>query len=339
MLNATLVATAAQQQMVVRAVGPIDSAQADQLTFIGSDRSGSDLKASRAGAVLVTQAQTDLDKPQLVVEDVDVALIEALTLFAPVLRPAEVGIHPSAQVAQGAELGSQVSIGPGTVIEAGVKIGAHCIIGAGCLIGQDSCIGENTRLDSHVVVYHHCSIGRNVVIQANSTIGAVGFGYAQVNGEHHLVPHNGSVVIEDFVEIGANCCIDRAKFTNTIVGSGTKIDNLVQIGHNVVIGKCCLICSQVGVAGSTVIGNGVVLGGQVGVADNITVGDGVMVGAQGGVMNHVPAGQKLLWSPALEQKDVLRILGELMRLPKTAKQVKQLTKRLERLESTEDDKG
>ncbi len=338
-LNATLLASPEQEATVVRAVGAVDSAQPDQITFTGNERAAQGVKGSQAAAVLVTEKIENLAKPQLVVGNMDVALIEVLTLFAPQLNPPSVGIHPSALVADDVQLGQGVSVGPNVVLEAGVQIGDHTVIGPGCTVGQGSRIGSNTRLDSRVTVYHGCSIGDHVIVQANSCIGSIGFGYAQVEGQLRLVPHNGGVLIEDFVEIGANCCIDRAKFTNTIVGSGTKMDNLVQVGHNVVIGKCCLICAQVGIAGSTIIGDGVVLGGQVGLADNITIGDGVMVGAKSGVMSHVSAGKKLLWSPAIEQKDALRMLGELMRLPKTAKQVKQLTKRLERLESTEDDKG
>ncbi len=161
---------------------------------------------------------------------------------------------------------------------------------------------------------------------------------ADVKGYHELIPHNGGVVIEDFVEIGANCCVDRAKFGNTIIGSGTKIDNLVQIGHNVVIGKCCLIAGQVGISGSCKVGDGVVLGGQVGVSDNIEIGDGTMVGAQAGVMNNVGAGQQLAWSPAIDRKQALRAIGLVMRLPKLVEQLKQLSKRIEKLESAKDDK-
>ncbi|MHC4595971.1 MAG: hypothetical protein ACYS19_13655 [Planctomycetota bacterium] len=145
-------------------------------------------------------------------------------------------------------------------------------------------------------------------------------------------------MIEDFVEIGANCCVDRAKFGNTIIGAGTKIDNLVQIAHNVVIGKCCLIAALVGISGSCRLGDGVVLGGQVGLADNIEIGDGTMVGAQAGVMNNVPAGQKLAWTPAIEMKKALRVVGSVLRLPKMAEQLKQLSKRVEELEAAEDDK-
>ncbi len=177
-----------------------------------------------------------------------------------------------------------------------------------------------------------------MVIQANSTIGSTGFGYSFIGGSHKLIPHNGGVAIEDFVEIGANCCIDRAKFGNTIIGAGTKIDNLVQIAHNVVIGKCCLIAAQAGISGSCKLGDGVVLGGQVGLADNIEIGDGTMIGAQSGVHDSIAAGQQFAGSPAIERREAFRILCLTRRLPKMAEQLKQLSKRMERLEAAEDDK-
>ena len=168
--------------------------------------------------------------------------------------------------------------------------------------------------------------------------GQLGFGYSFIKGAHTLIPHNGGVVIEDFVEIGANCCVDRAKFGNTIIGAGTKIDNLVQIAHNVVIGKCCLIAAQVGVAGSCRLGDGVVLAGQVGLADNIEIGAGTMVGAQAGVMSSVGPGQKLAWSPAMDVREAARTVAHVLRLPKLSQQVKQLTARVETLEAAKDHK-
>jgi UDP-3-O-[3-hydroxymyristoyl] glucosamine N-acyltransferase len=193
-------------------------------------------------------------------------------------------------------------------------------------------------LDSNVVIYHNCCIGNNVIIQANTTIGSTGFGYTFISGAHQLIPHNGGVVIEDFVEIGANCCIDRAKFRNTIIGAGTKIDNLVQIAHNVVVGRCCLIVAQVGIAGSCRLGDGVVLGGQVGLADNIEIGDGTQVAARSGVVGSIPAGQRVGGVPATDIREALRIAGLTRRLPKFAEQLKQLAKRMEELEAAKDNK-
>jgi len=333
------------------AVGPVEAAGETDVTFIRKPeryRSGSavdtdarhiaKLGQSRAGAVIVGRRIEGLAKPQLIVENVDAALIEALKVFAPKLKATAKGIDPTARVGRDVKIGEDVGVGPGVVIEDGAEIGANSIIASGCRIGENSKLGKNCRLDSNVVVYHNCTIGNSVVIQANSTIGSTGFGYSFIDGSHKLIPHNGGVVIEDFVEIGANCCVDRAKFGNTIIRAGTKIDNLVQIAHNVVIGKCCLIAGQVGISGSCKIGDGVVLGGQVGLADNIEVGDGTIVGAQSGVTHNVAAGQQLFGTPAVEIKQALRIIGLTRRLPKLTEQLKQLSKRIEELESSKDDK-
>jgi UDP-3-O-[3-hydroxymyristoyl] glucosamine N-acyltransferase len=336
-LGATLIPSDAQG--VLAAVGPLDAAGPDRLTFATDDRHYAAARTCPAGAILVKSPIAGVGSPQLVVGNVDAALIEAMKIFAPALTPAQEGVDPTARIAKGVQIGDHVSVGPYVVIDEGVRIGDHVIIAAGCKIGQNVEIGPQTRLDYNVVIYHHCRIGCHVVIQANSTLGSVGFGYAVVDGAPRLVPHNGGVIIEDFVEIGANCCIDRAKFTNTIVGAGTKLDNLVQVGHSVVIGKCCLVCALVGIGGSCRIGDGVVLAGQVGLADNLKIGDRAMIGAQAGVMSDVPAGEKQVWTPALEQGEGMRIVGEVLRLPKTVKQVKELTKRVERLEAPEDHQG
>ena len=317
-------------------VGAVESSDENTVTFITDSRHIAALEKSSAGAVIVARRIEGLDKPQLIVENVDTALIEALNILAPTLKPAAEGIDPTAKVADSARIAKGVAIGAGVVIEDGAEIGKSSIIGSGCKIGQNSKVGGNCRLDCNVVVYHNCHLGNNVVIQANTTIGSTGFGYSYINGSHKLIPHNGGVVIEDFVEIGANCCIDRAKFGNTIIGAGTKIDNLVQIAHNVVIGKNCLIVGLVGISGSCKLGDGVVLAGQVGLADNIEIGDGAIVGAQAGVMNDIGAGEKVVGSPAIGRKEALLIMGLTKRLPKLAKQLKQLSKSVERLEKAKD---
>ena len=335
----------------ISTVGTIEAAGENEVAFIrdsklhyvqpGTTADGkylSAVKQSLAGAVITGRRIENLDKPQLIVKNVNAALIEALNIFAPELKPAAKGIDPSAKVADSANIADSASIGAGVVIEDGAEIGAGTIIASGCKIGQNSKIGRNCRLDSNVVIYHNCHIGNNVIIQANTTVGSTGFGYSFIEGSHNLIPHNGGVVIEDFVEIGANCCIDRAKFGNTIIGAGTKIDNLVQIAHNVVIGKNCLIAGLVGISGSCRLGDGVVLAGQVGLADNIEIGDGTLVGAQSGIMKDIGAGEKVLGSPAVDIKEALQIMGLTMRLPKLNKRLKQLSKRVERLEAAKDDK-
>ncbi|UCF16114.1 MAG: UDP-3-O-(3-hydroxymyristoyl)glucosamine N-acyltransferase [Phycisphaerales bacterium] len=337
-LDAKLAGNIDDADRLITAVRPIEAASESEVTFMTGNKHRALLGSSRAGAVIVSDKLDDLDKPQLIVKNVDAALIEALTAFAPQLKPADPGVDPTAKLAESVSLADGVSIGPGVVIEQGARIGQVSIIAGGCKIGENSTIGKNCRIDSNVVIYHNCRLGDNVIIQANSTIGSTGFGYSFIDGAHELIPHNGGVVIEDFVHIGANCCVDRAKFGDTIIGAGTKIDNLVQIAHNVVIGKCCLIAALTGLSGSCRLGDGVVLAGQVGLADNIEIGDGTMVGAQAGVMNSIPAGQRVAWTPAIKAKDAFRIVNLVMRLPKMAEQLKELGKRTDRLEAAEDHK-
>ncbi len=335
-LGAKLVAGGNSTDDEVTAVQPVAAAGTGDVTFVSNARHQSRLANCQAAAVIVAKPIEGLTKPQLVVENVDAALIETLNCFAPKLTPPAEGVDASAQVGANVRLGQGVSLGPFVVVEDHVEIGAGTVIASGCKIGEHSRIGAHCRLDSHVAVYHNCVLGDHVVIQANSVIGAVGFGYAFIEGAHRLVPHNGGVVIEDFVEIGANSCVDRAKFGNTIIGAGTKIDNLVQIAHNVVIGKCCLIAAQVGIAGSCRLGDGVVLAGQVGLADNIEVGAGTMVGAQAGVMSTVGPGLRLAWSPAVDVREATRVIAHILRLPKLTQQLKRLTAKVEELEAAKD---
>jgi len=322
----------------ITGVSPVKTAGENEVTFVSGDKYKAALAGSSAAAVIVPECIEGLDKPQLVVKNINAALIEVLNIFAPKLKAVTPGIDPTARLGQNTRIAEDVSVGAYVVIDDSVEIGPNSVIGSGCKVGENSKIGKNCRLDSNVVIYHNCSLGNNVVIQANSTVGSTGFGYSFIEGAHRLIPHNGGVIIEDFVEIGANCCIDRAKFDNTIIGAGTKLDNLVHIAHNVVIGKCCLITAQCAIAGSSKLGNGVVMGGQVGVRDNIEIGDGVMIAGQSGVIQDVPAGQTLFGSPALEKKEEFRIISARKRLPDMVKQIKQLIKRVERLEAAEDDK-
>lgn len=322
----------------VDSVGPIETVCETAVTFVTSDKYISKLANSSSRAVIVVKPIPNLAKVQLVVENVNVALIKTLNIFAPKLEPLAQGIDPGASLADDVVIAEPVSIGPDVVIEKGVEIGANTIIAAGCKIGQGTKIGGNCRFDSNVVIYHNCVIGNNVIIQANSAIGSVGFGYCFIDGAHRLIPHNGVVVIEDFVEIGANTCIDRAKFGETRIGAGTKIDNLVQIAHNVIIGKCCLILGQVGIGGSSEIGDGVILAGQVGVCDNVTVGDGVIAGGKTVIISDILPEQKIFGVPAVDKVQAFKSYAVIKRLPEMAKQLKRLAARVEKLEASENDK-
>ena len=321
----------------ITGVNSIDHAGPGELSFITAEKFVSKLKDSKAAAVLTAKKLTGISQVQILVSDVDASLIKVLNLFAPKLT-VMAGVHPAAVVEDSAVVRGNVSIAPHAYIGHGVKIGSGCTIGANVSVGENSIIGDNTRLDAGVVVYHNCKIGNNCVIQANCAIGGTGFGYSFINGQHQLIPHNGGVIIEDCVEIGANVCVDRAKFGNTIVGAGTKLDNFVQIAHNCVVGKCCLVVSYAAMAGSAVLGDGVVMAGRAGVADGVKVGDGVTIGAAGSVFHDVPAGQTLLGLPARDAKLQIRIYSVISRLPKMYEQLREVVKKVRKLEASENNK-
>lgn len=335
-LNARLALGSGKADGCISGLGPVRAADGHTVTFVTSGRHRTVLKNSAAAAVITAEHIEDFVRPQLIVSSVEAALIEVLNIFAPKLKPLPEGIDSTAKVEQDVKIAKAVSIGPGAVIECGVEIGHNSLIGSGCKIGQNTKVGNNCRFDSNVVVYHNCIIGNNVIIQANATIGSTGFGYSFIDGAHRLIPHNGRVVIEDYVEIGANSCIDRAKFGETRIGAGTKIDNLVQIAHNVVIGKCCLIVGQVGIAGSARLGDGVVLAGQSGVGDNLEVGDRVVLGAKSAILSNIKTGMQVWGTPARDAREVKKTKALVKRLPKLVEQLKELRTRVEKLEASKD---
>ena len=321
----------------IAGINTIQDAGENEVCFLSSRKYTEALTETRAAAVIVDKAMDTCGIDQLVVDNVNRGLIAALEVFTP-KRKGFQGIHPTAVIEPDSELDPTVVVGPGVYVAQGVKIGAHSVIGSGCSIGENTMIGNHCRFDSNVVVYHNCQIGNDCIIQANSTIGSTGFGYSYIDGQHRLIPHNGGVILEDGVEIGANSCIDRAKFGNTLIGAGTKIDNLVQVAHNVQIGKLCLLAGHVGIAGSTKVGNGVIFAGAAGSADNLHIGDGAILGAQTAATKDVPPGQVMLGNVPQELKRELRCVSVYQRLPELAKELKQLHKKVEKLEAAKDDK-
>lgn len=335
LLNARLLGDGAR---TVHGVNTIADAAADEVCFLSEAKYADQLAVSKAAAVLTANKLAGCSMAQLIVGNVNKALIAALRFFEPPLK-AYVGIDPTASVDPTAVIDPTAAIAPRAVIAAGVTIGAQTVIGPGCFIGQETVIGAHCRLDANVVVYHRCKIGNYCVILSNSTIGATGFGYVFLDGRHQLIPHNGGVILEDGVEIGANTCVDRAKFGNTVIGAGTKIDNLVQVAHNVRMGRACLLAGQVGLAGSTTLGDGVVLAGGVGAADHVHIGSGVIAGARAVITKDVPPGQKVLGFPARDIRDEMKSISVYQKLPELAKEVKTLSKKVELLEAAKNDKN
>ena len=316
---------------VVTGVAPLDTAGPHEISFLIDRRYAAAAKASRAGAFLVPPDAAGLPAPTLRAEAPQLALIELLTLFHPAAAvPA--GVHPSAAVARGARVDASASVGPFAVIEDGAAVGARVRVHALAYVGAGAEVGEDCVLHPRVVLYPGVRLGRRVVVQAGAVIGADGFGYTHDGTAHRKIPQVGSVRIEDDVEVGANTTIDRATLGETLIRRGTKIDNLVQIGHNVEVGEDSILVAQVGVSGSSRLGRGVVLAGQVGVADHVTLGDGVVSGAQAGIAADVAAGEKVLGTPARPVAQARRVWVAEGRLPELVRRLRAAERRLQRLE-------
>ncbi len=240
------------------------------------------------------------------------------------------GIHPTAVISPLAQLGKNVSVGAYSVIEDGVVIGDNTVIFPHVYVGKRTQIGQNCILYPQVVVREDCVLKNHVILQPGAKIGNDGFGFIFHEGRHHKIPQIGNVIIEDDVEIQANSCVDRAKLAHTIVGANTKVDNLVQIAHNVKVGQSCIMCSQVGIAGTTTLGNGVVAAGQVGIIGHLHIGNGVQIAAQSGVTCDIPDGVPYFGTPAKPMKEMLRILAVQGKLPEIYKELKLIKKAVEK---------
>jgi UDP-3-O-[3-hydroxymyristoyl] glucosamine N-acyltransferase len=303
----------------------IEEARTGDVTFFGNAKYLGSLKTCKATAVLVPADFAEVVPPIVIrCDNPTIAFSKVLARFAPSPIVFPPGVHPSVVIAAGVELGDDVSVQPLVVIEAGAKIGARSLIGAGSYIGHDAVIGEDCRIADRVTIGARCLVGSRVVIHSGVVLGSDGFGFEFHGGRHVKIPQTGIVQVDDDVEIGANTTIDRARFGRTWIKEGTKIDNLVQIAHNVEIGRHCIVCAQTGISGSTRLQDNVVLGGQVGTVGHIEIGTGSQVGAQSGLTKNVPPGQVMFGSPALPMKEAKEQLGRLALLPKLFERVKRL---------------
>jgi UDP-3-O-[3-hydroxymyristoyl] glucosamine N-acyltransferase len=319
------------QQAVTGLAGIREAAPGD-ITFLASPKYQSAVKATRA-SVLIAGKDLAVSFPGTLirVEDPAAAFAKLVEQVAPRPVTYKSGIHSNAVVASSAKLGKGVSVQPHAVIEDGAVIGDHTVVGAGSHIGHKCRIGADCLLYPQVSLRERTTLGDRVILHSGVVLGADGFGFETVEGRHKKIPQVGSVQIGDDVEIGANTTIDRGRFGRTRVGNGTKIDNLVQIGHNCVVGEHCIICGLVGIAGSTIIGNHVTIAGQAGIAGHLTIGDHSIIMAQAGVTKDVPAGLVVLGAPAVPHKEFKRVNAAIQRLPETLAKIHELELQLAEL--------
>lgn len=315
----------AESDLEVTGVAPIESATPGTITFIANPKYAPAARTTQASAIIVDEKFPPVEKALLRTRNPHFAYARAAELFHRQPRYAA-GIHPTAVIDPSARIGDNASIGPYVVIDRDVAIGENCTLLSHVVIYRGVTIGNNFFAHAHVSVREFCEIGNHVLLHNGVVIGSDGFGFAKDDqGSWYKVPQSGKVVIEDNVEIQANSCVDRGSMGETRIGRNSKVDNLVQVGHNCIVGENSLLCAQVGLAGSTQLGKNVILAGQAGVAGHCKVGDGVVITAQSGTHGDIPAGSVISGFPGFDNKQWLRSVAVFNRLPELARAVRELT--------------
>jgi UDP-3-O-[3-hydroxymyristoyl] glucosamine N-acyltransferase len=315
----------------IRGVAGISEAQDGDITFVTDEKRLQDLAACRASAVIVPRGAPKLSIPSITVKNPRYVFAQVLRIFHE--RPhAPGGISERAVIGKDVVMGAGPTIHPFAVVSDGASIGSRVTLYPGVFVGTGSSIGDDTVIYPNVSIREGVTIGSRVIIHSGTVIGSDGFGFVTEGGLHHKILQIGGVIIDDDVEIGANCTIDRAAMGMTRIKKGTKLDNMVHVAHNVTIGEHCLLAAQVGIAGSSTLGNYVVFGGQAGIADHTTVGDRVMVGGGSGVTRNMEAGQVVAGFPAIPLREWLKAQATFPKLPELKKLVAQLVHRVEELE-------
>lgn len=306
----------------------LDLATARDLSWVADERRAREASESQAGAVLAASERDAAGKPAVLVRSPTLALAAWLEVWRPPDRPRP-GISKKAHVHPSARLGRGVSVAAGATVEAGAVVGARSVLSAGSFVGKGAVLGEDCRLHVNAAVLERCRVGARGVLHAGAVVGSDGFGYVWDGERHRKIPQLGIVRIEEDVEIGANAAIDRATIGETVIGRGTRIDNLVQVGHNVVVGEHSLLCGQAGIGGSARLGRRVTLAGQVGVSDHATVGDGAVATGQAGIVrgSRIGAGTTVSGMPAAPHREFLRRAAWIARLPELARRLGELEKR------------
>ena len=305
------------------------------LSFLANPKYKEYIYTTLSSVVLVNrdfEPEREIDATLIKVDNAYESLAKLMTMYE-ASKPKKQGVSSLASIAESAKIGEGCYIAPFACIGEGCEVGDNCYIGDGVSIGDGAKIGNDTILYAHVTVYHDCRIGNGCILHSGCVIGADGFGFAPTADGYNKIPQTGIVVIEDNVEIGANTCVDRATMGSTIIHSGVKLDNLVQIAHNDEIGSHTAMAAQVGIAGSTKIGQWCIFGGQAGISGHSTIGDRTTVGPQCGTIGNLKGGETLLGAPAMDAKEYIRISAYMKRLPAMDKKIKELTKELEALKN------
>ncbi|GAB4315690.1 MAG: UDP-3-O-(3-hydroxymyristoyl)glucosamine N-acyltransferase [Candidatus Zixiibacteriota bacterium] len=328
--------------VAITGVGGIETASTGDLTFLANPKYIPFLKTTGASAIILppagerfryTRDDVRADTALLEHDNPYFAFLQALTLYNPPPSPPPPGIDPTASIGVRVTIADGVHIGPHCTVGDDVVIGEGTLILANSFVGAESVVGTECMIGPMVTILHGSTLGNRVRVHPGTVVGSDGFGYAPKDGRHHKIPQVGGVTIHDDVEIGAGCTIDRATMGQTVIGRGTKIDNLVQIAHNVQIGEDCIIVSQVGISGSTKLGNRVTVAGQVGIIGHLTIGDDVIIAAQSGVAKDIPSGGFYFGSPAVEARRQKRVLAAVNNLPDTLRTIRQLERRIAELEA------
>lgn len=318
--------------LAITGVAPLDTAQVGDLTFVTNPRYLKNAQSTKASALLCEKEIPGVSKSFLLVPNPYAALARLISLFHPCPVP-EPGIQAGAWVATGAQVNPQAVVFPGAAVAQGAKVGARSILYPGVYLGENSSVGTDCILYPNVVVREGCLVGNRVILQPGAVVGSDGFGFAPDGEKYVKIPQVGNVVLEDDVELGANVCVDRAVLGTTRIGKGSKLDNLIQIGHNVVIGENTVMAALTGISGSTQVGSHVVMGGQVGLAGHLKIGDDVTLATRTGVMEDIPEKGVYFGSPSVEFSVEMKRIAASKQLPELIKRVRALEKALEELKS------
>lgn len=315
----------------IKSASTLGRAQEGDISFLANAKYERQLRTTKASAVIVGEQTPEASVPLLVADDPYYAFMQIMVLLHGHRKHKKVGISPKASISDSAKIGADCNIHDFVVVADDARIGDGCILYPGAYVGQGVQIGNDCIIYPNVTIYDGCQLGNRVIINANTTIGEDGFGYASHNGIHHKIPQTGTVIIEDDVEIGTCCGIERGTLGDTVIGQGSKLGDLVTVGHGTKIGPHCLLVAQVGIAGSTTLGHHCVVGGQVGIVGHINIGNNVTIAAQAGVINNIPDGKVVLGAPAIEANQGKRAYSMIQYLPEIRQTVRNLQNQVEHI--------